>query len=74
MQMNDYIDHLFSYLSAERIYTLSCGHVIPSENLVALPICKGPTRQELEFTFEKRVSNVMVSYSLNLYIMKISDH
>ena len=72
--MNDYINHLFAYVPAERIHTMSCGHVIPPENLVALPVCKGPTGQELEFTFEKRNSNVLVSYNPNILIVKTSDH
>ncbi len=40
--------------------TLSCGHVIPKENLLAWPVASGPTGQEFEFTFEKRSSPRMV--------------
>ncbi len=52
--MDDYIRHLFPYLDSSRIMTLSCGHVIPKENLIAIPISVGPNDVELEFTFEKR--------------------
>lgn len=58
--MNDYMMHLFPYLPKERIRTLSCGHVIPKENLVALPVSKGPSGREFEFTFEKRMLPAMV--------------
>jgi chromosome transmission fidelity protein 1 len=53
-QMDDYINHLFSYVPQSRIMTLSCGHVIPTTNLVAWPIVKDHFDQELDFTFEKR--------------------
>ncbi|KZF21810.1 ATP-dependent RNA helicase CHL1 [Xylona heveae TC161] len=52
--MSDYMNHLFNYLPKERLETLSCGHVIPSENLVAWPVAKGPSGLEFDFTFEKR--------------------
>ncbi|PWW80652.1 DNA repair helicase [Tuber magnatum] len=58
--MNDYINHLFPYLPKERIRTLSCGHVIPKENLTALPVTKGPGGREFEFTFEKRMQPAMI--------------
>ncbi|CUS10396.1 unnamed protein product [Tuber aestivum] len=58
--MSDYINHLFPYLPKEKIRTLSCGHVIPEENLTALPITKGPGGREFEFTFEKRMQPAMI--------------
>ncbi|KAH0609297.1 uncharacterized protein H6S33_012783 [Morchella sextelata] len=58
--MNDYMMHLFPYLPKERIRTFSCGHVIPKENLVALPVSKGPSGREFEFTFEKRMLPAMI--------------
>jgi chromosome transmission fidelity protein 1 len=56
--MNDYTRHLFSYLPSSQIQTLSCGHVIPKENLVAWSLGSGPSGAEFEFTFEKRDSMV----------------
>jgi chromosome transmission fidelity protein 1 len=53
--MQDYVTHLFPYLPKEKIRTLSCGHVIPKENLLAWPLLKGPTGREFEFTFDKRM-------------------
>ncbi|KAI9772002.1 MAG: ATP-dependent DNA helicase chl1 [Geoglossum simile] len=58
--MSDYIDHLFSYVSPDRIRTLSCGHVIPAQNLTACAVSKGPTGVDFEFTFEKRNLDAMV--------------
>ncbi|RPA98864.1 DNA repair helicase [Choiromyces venosus 120613-1] len=58
--MNDYTNHLFPYLPKEKIRTLSCGHVIPEENLTALPVTKGPGGREFEFTFEKRMQPAMI--------------
>jgi chromosome transmission fidelity protein 1 len=58
--MSDYIDRLFSYISPDRIRTLSCDHVIPAQNLAAWAVSKGPTEVDFEFTFGKRNSDVMV--------------
>lgn len=59
--MDDYIQHLFSYLPASRIMTLSCGHVIPSSNLVAWPVTAGQDSDEFDFTFAKRNSKAMIT-------------
>ncbi|RFU29090.1 hypothetical protein B7463_g7225, partial [Scytalidium lignicola] len=58
--MSDYTNHLFSYLPPERITTLSCGHVIPKESLVAWSLAKGPTGIEFEFNFKKRGDPAML--------------
>ncbi|KAF3908903.1 hypothetical protein AA313_de0207043 [Arthrobotrys entomopaga] len=52
--MSDYINHLFPYLPSERLRMISCGHVIPKENMLAMTVPTGITGQEFEFTFEKR--------------------
>ncbi|XP_068133761.1 ATP-dependent DNA helicase DDX11 isoform X2 [Hyperolius riggenbachi] len=41
-------------LSPDRIAEFSCGHVIPSENILPIVLCNGPTNQQLEFTYQKR--------------------
>lgn len=58
--MSDYTQHLFSYLPESQVTTLSCGHVIPKENLIAWPVGKGPTGIDLEFTFEKRGTDALI--------------
>ena len=58
--MEDYTQHLFSYIEASRIRKFSCGHIIPKANLLALPISKGHGGIDLEFTFEKRNSPIMM--------------
>ena len=52
--MSDYTNHLFPYVQSDRLTTLSCGHVIPDENLIAWPVARGPTNVEFDFTYEKR--------------------
>ena len=52
--MDDYIRHLFPYVDPERLTTWSCGHIIPKENLIVLPVAKGPRDVEFDFTYEKR--------------------
>ncbi|KAK6334384.1 ATP-dependent DNA helicase chl1 [Orbilia blumenaviensis] len=52
--MSDYVNHLFPYLPPARLRMVSCGHVIPKENMLAMTVPAGVTNQEFEFTFEKR--------------------
>lgn len=52
--MSDYTSHLLSYVPSSLITTLSCGHVIPKENLVAWTLSTGPTGKTFEFTYGKR--------------------
>ena len=70
-QMEDYTHHLFPYLSFERIKTLSCGHVIPKENLLALPVAKAVNGLDFDFTFEKRTTPGMID-ALGTCILQLS--
>jgi chromosome transmission fidelity protein 1 len=52
--MSDYKQHLLAYLEPSNIMTLSCGHVIPPSNLLAVPIVRASSGNEFDFTFENR--------------------
>ncbi|XP_066113773.1 ATP-dependent DNA helicase DDX11 isoform X1 [Saccopteryx bilineata] len=41
-------------VEAERLVEFSCGHVIPPDNILPLVICRGPSNQQLEFTYLRR--------------------
>jgi chromosome transmission fidelity protein 1 len=64
----DYKAHLFPALPPDKITTLSCGHVIPSSNLLAWtlastkPIPPGSTTvpDAFEFSFQKRKDPTMI--------------
>lgn len=58
--MEDYTTHLFPYVPPNKILTLSCGHVIPSENLLAWPLVKRPSNGEFDFTFTNRMDPAMI--------------
>ena len=58
--MDDYVRHLFAYVDPARLRTFSCGHIIPKENLIALPVTKGPGGIDFDFTFHKRSSPAMI--------------
>jgi len=58
--MDDYVRHLFAYIDPGRLTTFSCGHIIPKENLVAIPVAGGPGGVEFDFTYEKRNSPAMI--------------
>jgi chromosome transmission fidelity protein 1 len=68
--MSDYTSHLFPYLPSTSITTLSCGHVIPKENLIAWNLSKGPSGQDFEFTFKNRANNAMIE-DLGLALLNI---
>ena len=63
--MDDYVNHLFPYLHSERLRKVSCGHVIPKQNLLALTVPSGATGREFEFTFEKRNDIMLVSVGMS---------
>ncbi|KAK8205732.1 helicase C-terminal domain-containing protein [Phyllosticta capitalensis] len=69
--MSDYEQHLFPYLPASRITTLSCGHVIPPSNLLAWPVTRGPSGSAFDFTFEKRNSPALMA-DLGLAILEFA--
>ena len=69
--MEDYRHHLFPYLDQTRLTTLSCGHVIPDENLVAWPLSKASNGAVFDFTYEKR-GRPTVILALGLTIIELS--
>ncbi|KAH8727829.1 helicase C-terminal domain-containing protein [Phaeosphaeriaceae sp. PMI808] len=52
--MSDYEQHLLAYLKPSNIMTLSCGHVIPSSSLLAIPVVEASSGSEFDFTFANR--------------------
>ena len=59
--MDDYARHLFPYIDPGRLTTWSCGHIIPKENMLALPVAKGSNGIDLDFTYQKRDSIQMLN-------------
>lgn len=59
-QMDDYIRHLFAYVSPDRVKTWSCGHIVPKENLLVRTVAKGPKGFDFDFTYEKRNLAAMI--------------
>jgi len=52
--MSDMIGQLFPHVSAERITTFSCGHIVPEENLQALVVSKSPRGNDVEYKADKQ--------------------
>lgn len=58
----DYKDHLFPSLDTEKVTTLSCGHVIPKENLCVWTLASSrPGSTPFEFSFQRRGDREMIS-------------
>ena len=53
-EMSDMIGQLFPDVSAERITTFSCGHIVPEENLQALVVSKSPRGNDVEYKADKQ--------------------
>ncbi|RSM10774.1 hypothetical protein CEP52_003338 [Fusarium oligoseptatum] len=67
---DDYKDHLFPSLEPEKVTTLSCGHVIPPENLCVWTLASSrPGMPPFEFSFQKRSDPEMIT-QLGLAIFK----
>ncbi|KAF2664653.1 DNA repair helicase [Microthyrium microscopicum] len=59
--MEDYKQHLFPYVSPERLSTLSCSHIVPATSLSVYPITHAASGLEFDFTFSARKDNKMIS-------------
>lgn len=70
--LSDYTNHLFHYLPHERITTLSCGHVIPPANLLAMTVSQGPSGRDFDFSFENRNSSKMLD-DLGAALITLAD-
>lgn len=67
----DYKDHLFPSLDDAKITTLSCGHVIPSENLAVWTLATPrPGAPAFEFSYQRRGDTEMVT-QLGLCVLNI---
>jgi chromosome transmission fidelity protein 1 len=71
--MSDYEQHLLAYLQPSKITTLSCGHVIPPSNLLAVPIIRASSGNEFDFTFESRNKEKTI-LDLGHAILGIAQH
>ncbi|KAK6335364.1 ATP-dependent DNA helicase chl1 [Orbilia brochopaga] len=59
--MTDYTNHLFPYLPPEKLRTVSCGHVIPKENMLAMTVPSSAAGRDFEFTFERRLDPRLIN-------------
>jgi chromosome transmission fidelity protein 1 len=59
--MEDYMKHLFSYVPDSRIFTLSCGHIVPPSSLVVYPVTADRREQEFNFSFSNRGARNMIT-------------
>ena len=68
---DDYTDHLFPSLGPEKVTTLSCGHVIPPENLCVWTLASSrPGMAPFEFSFQRRGDREMIT-QLGLVILNL---
>ncbi|XP_041357412.1 ATP-dependent DNA helicase DDX11-like [Gigantopelta aegis] len=60
--LSEFKEQLFyaAGVKPERIVEYSCGHVIPSSNLLPMSISCGPSGVELDFTFQSRENPVLL--------------
>ena len=60
--MSEFKEQLFMSAGAkeERIFTFSCDHVIPKENILTCILKSGPTGLEFEFNYQNRQTPKLV--------------
>ncbi|KAL6808499.1 helicase C-terminal domain-containing protein [Trichoderma sp. SZMC 28015] len=69
----DYKDQLFPTLDAEKVTSLSCGHVIPPENLCVWTLASSNTESPpFEFSFKQRGNKDMM-IQLGLAILNVCN-
>ncbi|KAJ3553369.1 hypothetical protein NM688_g3650 [Phlebia brevispora] len=59
--ISDVVNQLFTSLPQEKLTTFSCGHIIPSSNLQAIVVRKGPRGSELQFKYEQRSDPALIA-------------
>ncbi|KAI0688447.1 DNA repair helicase [Cytidiella melzeri] len=59
--ISDVTNQLFMSTPSERLFTFSCGHIIPPSNLQTLVLKKGPRGSDLEFKYDKRNDSGQIS-------------
>ena len=57
------MNQLFPDIDTNRIRTFSCGHIIPPSNVLAVVVQKGPRGGQMEFKFQNRADQALVSCS-----------
>ncbi|KAK1225406.1 ATP-dependent DNA helicase chl1 [Marasmius sp. AFHP31] len=55
--MSDVVNQLFSHLPPERMSTFSCGHIIPSSNLLTVAVTKGPRGTDLDYKANRQTDS-----------------
>ncbi|XP_073146614.1 uncharacterized protein [Henckelia pumila] len=53
-------ERLFPSLPQDQLQFFSCGHIIPSENILPVAVKHGPSGQPLDFSFKSRSSPTMI--------------
>lgn len=71
--MSEFKDQLFYGNNSDRIVQFSCGHIIPSDNILPLIICSGPSGKQLDFSYESRTSIKMVLLLIIFCILYYND-
>ncbi|KAL3952462.1 hypothetical protein ACCO45_012405 [Purpureocillium lilacinum] len=70
---DDYRNHLFPTLAAPKVTTLSCGHVIPRENLCVRVLAgTRPGGAPFEFSFQRRGDKALME-QLGLAVLNITQ-
>ncbi|CAN4098352.1 unnamed protein product [Withania somnifera] len=53
-------ERLFPWLPPDQLHFFSCGHIIPSENILPIVVPQGPSGHSFDFSYSVRSSSVMM--------------
>lgn len=60
-------ERLFPWLPPDQLHFFSCGHIIPSANILPVVVPQGPSGHSFDFSYSARSSSVMVCKSSIIY-------
>nr|GMD32368.1 ATP-dependent DNA helicase DDX11 [Ipomoea batatas] len=53
-------ERLFPSLQPDKLHFFSCGHIIPSENILPIAVSHGPSGHPFDFSYNTRTSSIMI--------------
>ncbi|KAH0749457.1 hypothetical protein KY290_028689 [Solanum tuberosum] len=53
-------ERLFPWLPPDQLHFFSCGHIIPSANILPIVVPQGPSGHSFDFSYSARSSSVMI--------------
>lgn len=69
--ISEFREQLFQNAGADlsRILTFTYGHVVPSENILPIIVCNGPSGKQLDYSYQNRNTLALVRIRIQFYFI-----